>query len=74
MTQQAGLAVGAWTISPAEPRGLKARVNEFERQIILDALRSAGGNKRRAAASLGVLPTTLHEKMKRLGIGGAPTS
>jgi DNA-binding NtrC family response regulator len=30
------------------------------------------GNQRRAARQLGILPTTLHEKMKRLGCG--PTS
>jgi DNA-binding protein Fis len=30
--------------------------------------RAASGNQRRAALALGVLPTTLHEKMKRLGL------
>jgi DNA-binding NtrC family response regulator len=43
-------------------------VETYERQIIVDALRAAGGNQRRAARALGVLPTTLHEKMKRLGL------
>lgn len=59
--------------TPPGPLGtwnLKDKVNAFERQIIMDALRAAGGNKRRAARSLGVLPTTLHEKMKRLSIPG----
>ena len=32
------------------------------------ALLAEGGNQRRAAAALGLLPTTLHEKMKRLGL------
>jgi DNA-binding NtrC family response regulator len=36
--------------------------------VIEDALRATGGNQRRAARALGVLPTTLHEKMKRLGL------
>jgi DNA-binding NtrC family response regulator len=36
--------------------------------VIADALRVASGNQRRAAMALGVLPTTLHEKMKRLGL------
>ena len=40
----------------------------FERQLIESALLAEGGNQRRAAASLGLLPTTLHEKMKRLGL------
>jgi DNA-binding NtrC family response regulator len=47
---------------------LKALVEEYEREIIVQALRSAGGNQRRAARALGVLPTTLHEKMKRMGL------
>jgi two-component system response regulator HydG len=47
---------------------LKAMVETYERRVIEDALRAAGGNQRRAARILGVLPTTLHEKMKRLGL------
>lgn len=47
---------------------LKGLVEAYERQIIEEALRATNGNQRRAAESLGVLPTTLHEKMKRLGL------
>ena len=47
---------------------LKHLVEAYERHIIEDALRAASGNQRRAARALGVLPTTLHEKMKRLGL------
>ena len=47
---------------------LKSLVDAYERRVIEDALRGAGGNQRRAARALGVLPTTLHEKMKRLGL------
>ena len=47
---------------------LKEMVKEFERQLIEEALAATAGNQRRAAASLGLLPTTLHEKMKRLGL------
>jgi len=47
---------------------LKTRLETYERQLILEALRTTGGNQRQAARSLGVLPTTLHEKMKRLGL------
>ncbi|HYN03109.1 MAG TPA: helix-turn-helix domain-containing protein [Vicinamibacteria bacterium] len=47
---------------------LKDLVEAYERQVIDDALRAASGNQRRAARQLGVLPTTLHEKMKRLGL------
>ena len=48
--------------------GLKALVSAYERQLIESALLASEGNQRRAAASLGLLPTTLHEKMKRLGL------
>jgi two-component system response regulator HydG len=47
---------------------LKALVEAYERELIESALRETEGNQRRAAASLGLLPTTLHEKMKRLGL------
>jgi DNA-binding NtrC family response regulator len=47
---------------------LKHLVAEYERQLIESALSAHDGNQRRAAAALGVLPTTLHEKMKRLGL------
>ena len=53
---------------PASSRGLKEKMEDFEREIILAALAEAGGHQRRAAAALGVLPTTLCEKMKRLGL------
>lgn len=47
---------------------LKELVDAYERGLIESALADTGGNQRRAAASLGLLPTTLHEKMKRLGL------
>ncbi len=53
--------------APARPT-LKTLVESYERRVIEEALRVANGNQRRAARSLGVLPTTLHEKMKRLGL------
>jgi transcriptional regulator with GAF, ATPase, and Fis domain len=40
----------------------------YERRLIIDALVRAHGNQRRAAAELGCLPTTLNEKMRRLGL------
>jgi len=47
---------------------LKELLDAYERRLIETALAEAAGNQRRAAASLGLLPTTLHEKMKRLGL------
>jgi DNA-binding NtrC family response regulator len=51
---------------------LRELVNAYERRLIEEALRATGGNQRRAAQVLGVLPTTLHEKMKRLGLARRP--
>ncbi len=48
--------------------GLKALLEEYEKSLILEALEASGGHQRRTAARLGILPTTLHEKMKRLGL------
>ena len=47
---------------------LKELLDAYERRLIESALTEADGNQRRAAAALGLLPTTLHEKMKRLGL------
>ena len=48
--------------------GLKALLEDYEKSLILEALQASGGHQRRTAARLGILPTTLHEKMKRLGL------
>jgi two-component system response regulator PilR (NtrC family) len=47
---------------------LQDQVREYERNLIVNALAAAGGHQRRAAAALGIRPTTLNEKMKRLGL------
>jgi DNA-binding NtrC family response regulator len=47
---------------------LKTLLDEYERSLILSALAAAGGHQRRAASALGLLPSTLSEKMKRLGL------
>lgn len=49
-------------------RDLKTLLEDYERHLILEALRGTGGNQRQAAFALGILPTTLHEKLKRLGL------
>ena len=59
------------TTSPG-PRDFKALLADYERQLIREALASSGGVQRRAAGRLGMLPTTLHEKMKRLGLFERP--
>jgi DNA-binding NtrC family response regulator len=56
-------------MTPIDHRStLKALVAAYERSLILDALEATGGHQRKTARQLGLLPTTLHEKMKRLGL------
>jgi two-component system response regulator PilR (NtrC family) len=43
-------------------------VSRYERQLIEAALRKTGGVQKQAAEVLGLKPTTLNEKIKRLGI------
>jgi regulatory Fis family protein len=55
---------------PTDARSdLRSLLEEYERSLILAALATVGGRQRSAAALLRILPTTLNEKMKRLGIG-----
>jgi len=63
------------TIQLREPNGLgddnlplKDRVSNFERALIMSALDKTAWNQKRAAELLAVNPTTLSEKLKRLGI------
>lgn len=63
-------AHGALTSTAAEAGGrdLRELLEAYERGLIVSALETVGGRQRSAAALLRVLPTTLNEKMKRLGI------
>jgi two-component system response regulator PilR (NtrC family) len=47
---------------------LKEAVADFERRLIVQALRKTGGNQKRAAQLLQLNATTLNEKLKRLEI------
>ena len=60
-------------VAPESPVDLKSRLLAYERDLITAALSESRGNQRRAAHRLGILPTTLHEKMKRLGLRAART-
>lgn len=63
--QRLDLTVGHSVEHAADLRGLVAN---YERTLIAWALASAGGQQNRAAALLGIGPTTLNEKLKRLHI------
>lgn len=67
MHEEAVVAGSEVEVRPAS-RDLRELLDNYERDLILDALAASGGNQRRAAAQLSVLPTTLSEKMKRLGL------
>lgn len=58
---------------PVEGQDLKTLVNDYERQLIMTALGATRGHQRRAARCLGISPSSLHEKMKRLGIRVMPS-
>ncbi len=54
--------------APADGVRFYDAVSRFERQLIEGALRRAGGVQKHAAELLGLKPTTLNEKIRRLGI------
>jgi len=49
---------------------LRERVEAYERGLVLEALRSAGGNRSEAARRLGISRVTLHDKLRKWGIPG----
>ena len=54
--------------SEVSVKDLKTQLEEYERELILSALKACGMSQRLAARVLRVRPTTLNEKMKRLGL------
>jgi DNA-binding NtrC family response regulator len=59
---------------PTDPNSLQEKVNNLEKQCILEALKDGRGNQSEAARQLGINERTLRYKMKRLGIPSANTS
>ena len=53
---------------PEEGLSLSNAVNEYEKQLIIDALERTGWVKNRAAKLLNMNRTTLVEKIKKQGI------
>jgi DNA-binding NtrC family response regulator len=52
----------------AAPRSLSARLQQFERHLIVDALRRNGGRVQDSARELGIDERSLRRKLARLGI------
>ena len=53
----------------AQPQALAATVDAFERTLIAEALRQQGGSLARTAEALRVPKTTLHDKIRKYGLG-----
>jgi two-component system response regulator HydG len=71
-TLDASLLPGAGApAAPVEKASLKARVEAYERGLIVEALEAAGGNRSEAARALGISRVTLHDKLKKYGLGEA---
>ena len=56
--------------APATPSSLAASLDERERDLILNALRTGNGNRREAAETLGISARTLRYKLARLREAG----
>jgi DNA-binding NtrC family response regulator len=54
--------------APLPPLDLPSLLGGYERSLVLWALAKSGGHQGDAARLLGIQPTTLNEKMKRLGL------
>ncbi len=59
---------GGDAIASAETETLFDRVEQFERELLRDALAAAGGNKSEAARLLGIHEATVRTKLKRYNI------
>jgi DNA-binding NtrC family response regulator len=53
--------------------GFRQRVERFEGDLLLGALKAAGGNKTAAARLLGMKPSTFRDKLERLRLPEPPT-
>jgi DNA-binding NtrC family response regulator len=65
----AGVRGEATASTDGEPLGLKQRVEAYEKGIVVEALRDARGNRSEAARRLGISRVTLHDKLKKYGLG-----
>ncbi len=56
------------TPSQKKAEGFQAQVEEKEKQLIISALRSAKGSKKKALALLGMPRSTFYKRLKEYGI------
>jgi transcriptional regulator with GAF, ATPase, and Fis domain len=62
------VSIPAVSSSPTDAATTILTIAEQEKRLIGDALRRANGNKTRAAAALGLSPTQLFRRLRRLGV------
>jgi DNA-binding NtrC family response regulator len=62
---------GAARTGGAGTHPLRDKVEAYERGLVVEALRAARGNRTEAARALGISRVTLHDKLKKYGLGGA---
>jgi DNA-binding NtrC family response regulator len=55
-------------VRAVEGGGFKAAIDFAEKQLLIEALRSSGGNKTAAANSLGMKPSTFRDKLAKHGL------
>jgi len=55
-------------IAPVNSAAYQARLDEYERKLLLEALESVNGNKYTLAKQLGISRATLYNKLKRLNL------
>jgi DNA-binding NtrC family response regulator len=65
------LSPGRPVPSSEDQSRLRDKVDVYERGLILDALRACAGNRSEAARQLGISRVTLHDKLKKHGIGSS---
>lgn len=68
ITVQDLFPVQGWTPEDASHGSLDERLEAFERQLILDALKKAGGVQTKAAELLGLSERALRYRMQKLGL------
>jgi two-component system, NtrC family, response regulator HydG len=68
------LSVGQSTAAAPASFGLRERVDAYERGLIVETLKLCQGNRSEAARRLGLSRATLHDKLKKHGLGSGDAS
>jgi DNA-binding NtrC family response regulator len=67
-TEQLVQEIGWKNGRPSGEAGFQQRMDRFERELLVNALKATGGNKTAAARVLGMRPSTFRDKLERLGL------